>query len=148
MYRSQNVFAYYAFVQYDSILIVVTLPRHVSYQQVLTQCQFAISCRVTFCQDITFLNALTFRANRTQVDSHALVSLAELRNRIFFQRRFKAYKLFIISTVVKNTDSSSIYEFNHTITFSRNLSTRVFAQLTFDTGTYDRSFCLIPSTHG
>ena len=139
---SQNVFTNHAFIQYNSILVVVTLPRHVSYQQVLTQSQLTVSCRITFSQDITFLDALTFFTNRTQVNSHALVGLTEFRNTIFFQSRFKAYKLFVFCTVIQNTNCSSIYEIDYTIALSSNLSTWIFTQLSFDTSTNNRSFGL------
>ena len=138
--RSQQVFAYHTFVQYDSILIVVTFPRHVSNQQVLTQCQFTLFSRITFSQDVTFLHTLASVANRTQVNRHVLVSLTELRYSIFFQSRFKTYELFVFCTVIQNTDSSSINVVNNTISFRSNLRTRVSYQLTFDTCTYDRRF--------
>ena len=138
--RSQQVFAYHTFIQYDGILIIVTLPRHISYQQVLTQCQFTLFSRITFSQDITFLHTLAFVTNRTQVNRHVLVSLTELRYSIFLQSRFETYKFFVFRTVIQNTDSSSIHIVNHTIAFCGNLGTRVSYQLTFDTCTYDRSF--------
>ena len=42
VYGSQKVFAHHAFVQHDGILIVVSLPRHVCHQQVLTQSKLAL----------------------------------------------------------------------------------------------------------
>ena len=42
VYRGQKVLTNHTFIQYDSILIVIALPRHVSNQQVLTQCKFSV----------------------------------------------------------------------------------------------------------
>ena len=137
---SQQVFTYNALVQYNSILIVISLPRHISHQQVLTQCQLTLFCRITFGQDITLFHPLALVADRTQVNRHVLVSLTELRYSIFLQSRFETYKFFVFRTVIQNTDSSSIHIVNHTIAFCSNLGTRVSYQLTFDTCTYDWSF--------
>ena len=123
MDRSQQIFTNHTFVQYDGILIVITFPRHISNKQILTQCQFTVLSRITLRQYLAFCYPVTSVADRTKVNSHILVSLAEFRNSIFFQSRFKTYKLFIFRTIIQNTDSGCIYVINHTVTFRRNLRT-------------------------
>ena len=91
---------------------------------------------------MTCSHALTLLANRTEVNRHILVGTAPLRDIIFFQCRLEAYELFLLRTVVQNTDSRCIHEFNHTVTLGSNLRTRIACQLAFDTGTYNRSFAL------
>ena len=51
--RGEEVFADEAFVQHDSILIVVTLPRHISDLDVTTESEFTGLGRVPFGKDIT-----------------------------------------------------------------------------------------------
>ena len=142
VYGSQKVFANHTFVQYDSVLIVVSLPRHVGNQQVLTQSKLALFGRVTLGKDLSLRHTLTFLANRTKVNRHVLVGTTPFGNSIFFQCRFEAYKLFLFRTIVQNADSRSIYKVNHTFALSSNLRTRVTCKLTFDTCTYNRSFTL------
>ena len=142
VYRSQKVLTNHAFVQYNSILIVIALPRHVSNQQVLTQCKLSVFGWITFCQNLTCSNALALLANRTEVNRHVLVGTAPFRDIIFFQCRLEAYEFLLFRTVVQNTDSRCIHEFNHTVTLGSNLRTGIACQLTFDTSTYNRSFAL------
>ena len=142
MYGSQKVFANHTFVQYDSVLIVVSLPRHVGNQQVLTQSKLALFGGVTLGKDLPFRHALTFLTNRSKVNRHVLVGTTPFRNRIFFQCRFEAYELFVFRTVIQNADSRSIHEINNTLALCCNLRTRVACELTFDACTYNRSFAL------
>ena len=139
---SQYIFTNHTFVQYDSILIVVTFPRHVSNQQVFTQSQLTFFRRISFCQNLAFRYTLTNFTNRTKVNRHILIRTTPLRNTIFLQCRFEAYKFFVLCTIIQNTNNSSVHKFDYTITFSGNLRTRVANQLTFDACTYNRSFTL------
>ena len=141
MYRSQQVLTYNAFIQYNSILVVITFPRHISHQQVFTQCKLTTLSWISFSQDITLLHTLSFITSRTEVNGHALISLTEFRNSVFLQSRFKAYKFFIFISVIQDTNSCCIDIFYNTITLCCNLSTRVFNQLFFNTCTYNRSLC-------
>ena len=77
--RSKDVLTHHTLVEHDSVLIVVTLPRHVCHLEVATDSKFTTSCRVTLSEDIALLHTLTLVAHRTKVDSGALVGLAELR---------------------------------------------------------------------
>ena len=141
MYRGEHVLTDNTLVEHDSILIVVTLPRHVSHEQVTTQCQLTVLSSITLSQDITLLHALALVTDRTQVDGHVLVGTAELRNTVFLHGGFEADELLVLCTVIEDTDGCSVNIFNHTVTLGGYHGTRVFADLLLDTGTYDR--CLV-----
>ena len=108
MNRSQDILTDDALVQHDGILIVITLPRHISHKQVTTQSQLTILGGITLSQDIALLHTLSLFADRTQVDGHVLVRTTELSNTIFFQSWFEANKLFVLSTIVKDTNGRSV----------------------------------------
>ncbi len=100
MDRSQQIFTNHTFVQLtDGIPIVITFPRHISNKQILTQCQFTVLSRITLRQYLAFCYPVTSVADRTKVNSHILVSLAEFRNSIFFQSRFKINKCFTLRII-------------------------------------------------
>ena len=120
MNRSQHIIANDTLVEHDGILIVVTLPRHVSHEEVTTQCQLAVLSSITLCQDITLLHTLSLVADRTQVDGHVLVSAAELRNTVFLESRLEAYELLILCSVIEDTDCRSVYIFYNTLAFGSN----------------------------
>ena len=136
---SQDIFTDNTFVQHDGILIVISFPRHVSHQQVLTQSQLTVLGRVSLGQDIAFLHTLTLVANRTQVNRHILVRTTELGNAVFLQGRFETYKLFILRPVIKDTDGRGIHELDNTVSLGCNLRTGILTQLLLDTGTHNRS---------
>ena len=123
MHRGEHILAYDTLVQHDGILVVVTLPRHVGNQQVAAQCQLTILSGITLGQDVTSLHALSFLADRTQVDGHVLVGAAELRNAILFQGGLEAYELLILSTVVENADGGSVHILDDTIALGGNHGT-------------------------
>ena len=140
MDRCQDVLTNDTLVQHDSILIVVTLPRHISHEQVAAQGQLTILCSIAFRQDVTLLYTLAFVADRTQVNSHVLVGTTELRNAILLQSGLKADKLLILRTVIEDTDGGSVHIVNDAVTLSGNHRTRVFTYLTLNTCTDNRSF--------
>ena len=140
MIRSQDVLTNHTLVKYDSILIVVTLPRHVCHEQVTTECQLTILRCVTFSQDITLLDTLSLFANRTEVNGHILVGTAELRNDVFFYVRIEADEILFFRTVISNANRRCVNVLYLTFAFSGNHRTRIFANLLFDTRTYDRRF--------
>ena len=139
--RCQNIIANHTLWDNDSILIVVTLPRNVSYEQVTAQSQLTILGSITLCQDITLLDTLTLVTDRTQVDGHILVGTTELRNAVLLQGRLEAYELIILRTIVEDTDGCSIYILDNTLTLCSNHGTRILAHLLLKTSTYDR--CII-----
>ena len=140
MNTCKNVFAYHTFVQHDGVLIIVSLPRHICHQKVLTQSQFSVLCTISFCQDLTRNNSVSLIDDGTEVDGHVLIGTTELGYAVFFKRGFKTYKLFIFSAVIQNADGCCINVFNNTITFGCNHGTAVLTNLTFDTCTNNRSF--------
>ena len=139
MNAGQDILTNNTLVQYDSILIVITLPRHVCNQKVLTQSQLTSLGRVTLGEDVTGLYTLALLANGTQVDGHVLVSTTELGNAVFLHRRLEAYEVFLLCTVVKDTDSCCINIVNNTVALGSYHCTAVLAKLLLNTGTYDRS---------
>ena len=140
VYRSEDVFAHHTFVEHDSIFIVVSLPRHISYKEVTTQCELTIFSSITFCKDISCLDTLSFVADRTKVNGHVLVSTAELRNIIFYGSRFEGYEFLVLCAVVGDNNLSCIYIIDNSITFCRNHCTAILADLLLDTSTYDWGF--------
>ena len=139
MNRRQQVLSNDPFVQHNGILVVISLPRHISNQKVLTQRQFTILRRIALSQDLAFGHTLTLVANRTQVNRHILVRATPLRNSVFLQRRLEADKFFVLRTVIQNANSRGIHKVNHTVAFSRNLCARIAGQLTLDARAHDRS---------
>ena len=139
MHTGQDIFTYNTLVQYDGILIIVALPRHVSNKQVLAKCQFTCLGRVAFCQDITSLNTLSFLTDRTEVDGHILVGTTELGNTVFLHRRFEAYEVLFLCTVVENTDCCSINIIHNTLALGSNHCAAVLTYLLLNAGTYNRS---------
>ena len=142
MNRSQNILADNTLVEHDSILVVVTLPRHICHKEVTTQSKFTVLSSITFSQDITLLDALSLITDRTQVDGHILVGTTELRDTILFQSRFKRYELLVLSAVVQDTDSGRINILDDTLALSGDHRTRVLADLFLNTCTNNRSLVM------
>ena len=138
MHRSQDVLTDYTLIQHNGILVVVTFPRHVSHQQVLAQCQFAIFRRVTFSQNLSLSYTLAFFTNGTKVNRHILIGTTPLRDVVFLQSRFKAYELFVFRAVVQDTDSRSIHKVDHAIAFCSDLRAGIMCQLAFNACTHNR----------
>ena len=141
VYRCQYILTNNTFVQHYSILIIISFPRHESHFQILTQSQFPVFGRISFCKNLTGNHTISLMTNRTQIDSCTLICLTELRYCIFFNRIFETNEFLVFSTIITNTYRSSIDKFDHPCSFSCNLRTRVTYQLTFKTCTYDRSLC-------
>ena len=141
MYRCQHVIAHHTLRDDDCILVVVTLPRHISNQKVTTQSQLTILSSVALSQDVTLLHTLSLVADRTQVDSHVLVGTAELRNAVFLESRLEADKLLVFRTVIENTDGSSVDVLDDTFTFGSDHRTAILTDLLLQTRTYNR--CVI-----
>ena len=142
MDRSKDILTDDALVKHDGILIVVTLPRHVSHQEVTTQCQLTILGGVALGQDITLLHTLALLTDRAQVDGHILVRTAELRDAVFLQGRLEADKLLILCTVVKDTDGRSVNILHDTIALGSHHRTGILTNLLLNTGTHDRCFVM------
>ena len=139
MNRCKDVLANNTLVEHDGVLIVVSLPWHISHEEVAAKSQLSILGSISLGKDVTSLNSLSLVTNRTEVDGHILVGATELRNTIFLQCWFETYEFLILCAIVEDTYSSSVNIFNNTITLGSNHSTRVLAHLLLDTGTNDRS---------
>ena len=64
VYGRKDVFAYHFLRDYDSILKVVTLPRHKGHGQVSAQGQFALLGRVSLTKYLTLLDLVAFSDDR------------------------------------------------------------------------------------
>src|SRR5690606_41779237 len=65
--RGKNILFNQLFIDYDSILKVVTLPGHERNLEVATQCKFTISRTFTFSQGGPLLHSLTFRNESSEL---------------------------------------------------------------------------------
>ena len=139
MHRGENVFANHALVEHDGVLIVVTLPRHVSYEKVTSQSQLSVLSGIAFGEDVALVNSLTFLANGSEVDGHVLVGAAELGNGIFLHVGIKADKLFVLTAFVGNANGGGIHKFNDAVTFCHNHGAGIFADLLLDACADNRS---------
>ena len=135
----EDILGNHALVEHDGVLVVVTLPRHVSHLEVAAEGELAILGGVTFGEDSAFFHSVALVADRTEVDGSALVGLAELRNVVFFHCAFKTYKFLFLGAVVADADNACIDKFYDTGTLGSDLSARIANQLTFETCTDDRS---------
>ena len=135
MDRGQDILTDDALVKHD----VITLPRHVSHEQVTTQCQLTILSGIALGQDITLLHTLALITDRAQVDGHILVGTTELRDTILFQSGLEAHELLILCTIIKDTYGSRIHILHDAIALGGNHRTRVLADLLLNTGSHDRS---------
>ena len=140
MYRSKDVLTHDALVEHDSILIVVTLPRHVCHKEITAQSQLAVFSGIALGKDVALLHTLPLVADRTQVDGHVLVRAAELRNTVFLQSWLKRDELLVLGAVVKNTDGCSIDIFDDTVALGGNHGARILTHLLLYTSAHDRSF--------
>ena len=122
MYRGKHVVAHNTLVEHDGVLVVVTLPWHVSHKEVASECELTILGGITFGKNVACLHTLPFAADRTQVDGHILVCTAELRYSVFLQCGLETYEFLILSTVVEYTDGCRVYIFYYTFAFGSNHS--------------------------
>ena len=119
--RSEDILANHALVEHDSVLIVISLPGHVSHLQVAADGKLSVLGRVAFGENVALLHTLTLVANRAKVDGGALVGLAELRQAILFHCVFEAYKLLVGSAVVAHANHVGIDVFYNTCALCLNL---------------------------
>ena len=89
---------------------------------------------------MTFGNNIAFANNRTDIDTHALVSFLELGEVICCVFVVEINKTFFFGLVVFDNDFFSVNVLNYTIALGYNLSARVFCYASLDTGTNNRSF--------
>ena len=140
MHRSEDVVTHHTFVEHDSIFVVVTLPRHISHEEVATQSQFTVFSGITFGKNITGLDTLTLVADGAQVDGHVLIGTTEFGDIIFYRSRIKRHKFFVFRAVVSDDNLRGINVVDHAIAFGRNHRAAVFADLLFNACTHDGGF--------
>ena len=121
MNRSKQILTNNSLTDHDSILKVVTLPWHECHFQVLSECQFAILCCITFGKEITPLYPLTFLYSRFQVDTGFLVCLDELGKSVNSQVIFKAHQFLLFIAFVPDMNFVCIYKLDHAISFGMYL---------------------------
>ena len=139
---ARKFFAYDTLVKHDSILVVVSLPRHVSNKDITPKSQFSILSCIALGEDIALFHTIALTTDRLEVNRCTLVRLAVFGERIGNNRFFKAYEKLLIGLVVTNLDLICIHVDNLAGSFCHNLRTRVANQFAFHPGTYDRSLGL------
>ena len=127
------------FGNHDSILEVVSLPRHERHHQVTSKGQFTVFGGIAFCQNIPFLDFLTFRHDRTLVETGVLVRSSELQKLVILDIRVEADQLFCICALVCYFNMLSVNRFHHTSTFCEQHHAGVYRHTVFQTGTHNRS---------
>ena len=139
MYRSEDILTLDTLRDNDSILEVVTLPRHKRHLEVTTKSQLTLLGRVTLGKNLTLSNLLAGEYRWLEGYSGILVSTTvawEVVNGNLWSERCD---LLILGTLVANLDACSIGEHYLTLALSNNLNTAVDDHILLDTCTYDRS---------
>ena len=139
MNRSEEVFTYYSFVEHDGVLVVISLPWHVSHEEVASERKLTSLSSVSLREDVALLHPLSLITDRMEVDGHILVRAAELWYFVFLQSGFEAYELLVLCAVVEDADGCGINIVDDTVTFSYNHGARVLTHLLLYASAYDRS---------
>ena len=138
VHRSEDILTHHALVEHDGILIVVTLPRHVSHLEIAAQSQLTIAGRITLGENIALLHLLTLVAHRTQIDGGALVGLAELRQEVLLHRLLEAYKSLVLGLLIAYADDVGVNILYNTGALGLDLSAAVECQSLLDASTHNR----------
>ena len=136
--RCKDIIPHDILGDHDSILVVVSFPRHECHFQVPSECQFSLFWRVSFRQYLTFFHTLTFSHDRFQRDRRTLVCTLVFRQVIFFRIRFKAYKSLFLRTVIFNNNLASVNKRDHSRSLCDNLRSGILNQISLQTGSHDR----------
>ena len=78
----EQVLSYDALGNDDSVLVVVTFPRHVGNHEVLAQGQLAMVARRAVSQHVASLDAVVLAHDRAMVNAAGLVGALEFRNQV------------------------------------------------------------------
>src|SRR5690606_28859292 len=118
----------------NRILEVVTLPRHVSHQQVPSKGKLTIIGCITLNERLTFGDAITFSYQWCVVDTGVLVGSSELHQAVCFYFIIKVYGALFFRNIVLDDNFSCIYKLHHTVTFSGNQRAGIQSDAAFQTG--------------
>ena len=99
-----DILADHAFADNDSVLEVVTLPRHEGNHHVASQSKFAALCGVAFAEHLTLLDLVAFADDRTEVDGGAVVGALVFGEAIFVEVVVEAYEAFLFGACVLDDD--------------------------------------------
>ena len=140
MQRREDVFADHALVDHDSVLKVVSFPRHERYQQVAAQGQLTTLRCVTFAKNLSLFHALSLHNDGAQVDGGALVGLQKLHQRVNLDIAFKANQGVLFGAVVSNVDFVGIHVLDRSQTFRVDQHARIARHLLLQAGSNNRGF--------
>ena len=124
-----NITLNQVFTKKNSILVVVTFPRHVGYDNVIAQSQLAVVSRRTVSDWLICFYLVTLKYDRQLVNAGTLVGTKELLQLVFITLAISSTNYNIISS----------YSFNHTGMLSQNHNTGVTGSLVLHTSTNQRS---------
>ena len=122
----------------DSILVVVTLPRHECHFKVASESKFSVLGSVSFGKYLTSHNLLSLPYDRLERNGCALVGPAIDRESVSGLLRSKAYELLVFCAIILHADLVCVHISDFSTAFSDNLSAGVEAGSFFKSGTYDR----------
>ena len=107
--------------KHDSILVVVTLPRHERHFEVTSECKFAILGGIALCEDLSLLHLIALAYNRLEENGRALVGPAVDRKLIYGDIVSETYKSLVISPVILDMDFICIHIDHFTRSLGHNL---------------------------
>ncbi len=131
MNGSKDIFADNFFTNQNSILIVVTFPRHKADQHIPAQRNLSVFCRRTIRNHISDINAVILVHNRHLIEAGTRVGTQELNNRIDIN----------ISIIGYHTDFICADALYHSGTFAQHTGTGINAGFIFHASTNNRRFC-------
>ena len=129
MNGSKDILHDKAFIEQDSVFIVVAFPVHISDQDILTKRKLASGSARSICQYVTGLNPFTDVDKRPLVDACALI-----RTAVFDQ-------LVILSSgyIIAYSNMCGIHFSNYAVTFSQQTYAGVDSALMLNSGSHNRS---------
>ena len=140
MNRSEDIFLHHSVGNHDSILVVITLPRHEGHEHVATQCQLTLAGSITLGQHIALLHLVASSDDRFLVDAGVLVGSSEFLQHVSLHIGVERNQSLGIGAVVADDDLQCIGIFHHTFALSAQHSAGVESHTAFETGTHDRHF--------
>ena len=125
--------------EYNSILKVISLPRHICNLKVSSKSKLSILGCISVCHYLTRLNLIAPLDNRSEKDRGALVGLAVERKLVDCNFRVEAYKLLILCALVFYVYLVGINIYNFTLACCGNLCSGVSCNRTLKACSNNRS---------